>query len=76
MRELMQQLLAVQQAVRAGTIAGSKVLEKVRKDASVPATWYSAAAKVASEQFEDYNHKAGVKMLAEESWLLHEFGTL
>jgi len=74
MRELLEQIAAVQQTYRQKTVANSPLVEKVRKEKTVPAKWYAAAAKVASERFQDYDHKDGIKMLAEESWLLSEFG--
>lgn len=70
MRELLQDLAAVQRAHDDKSLAESALVEKVRRVSMVPSRWYHAAAKVAREQAPDYNHKDGVKMLAEESWLL------
>lgn len=74
MMELLEHLQAVTEEVKKKGKLASKALEKVKRETAVPESWYAAAAKVAAERFKDYNHKDGIKMLAEEAWLLKEFG--
>lgn len=63
----------VRRSFAQGALADRKFVEKVKIDNGVPVEWYLAAAKVAREQFPECNQKHGIKMLAEESWLLSEF---
>lgn len=73
MLELLEQLDAVRKAAGKSPRSTNRHLTKVKREAAVPEVWYLAAAALAAERFEDYNQKDGIKMLAEEAWLLENF---
>lgn len=74
MRELMEQLEAVREAAKKSPRSANRHLAKVKREDGVPEAWYQAAAELAAGRFDDYNHKDGIKMLAEEAWLLEWAG--
>jgi hypothetical protein len=74
MRELVEQLEAVRQAAHGSPRSTNRYLAKVKREQLVPEVWYRAAGALAARRFEDYNHKDGIKMLAEEAWLLETCG--
>jgi hypothetical protein len=74
-RDRLRMLDAVRHAFEQHSLVDRKLVEQVKMDKGVPVEWYLAAAKVAREQFPECNQKHGIKMLAEESWLLSEFGS-
>jgi hypothetical protein len=64
---------AVAQELRRPRLAADPLLAEVRQEEQVPRRWYLAAASVAKRRFPDCYQKHGIKMLAEEGWLLREW---
>lgn len=72
MVDLQSHLVAVKQEVDERKSMAHAILDKVKKEDHVPLNWYLAAANVAKLQHPLYYHKDGIKMLAEEAWLIYE----
>jgi hypothetical protein len=70
MRELLKQLIFVQNIIKVGRFKTNLILSKVKRNELIKDYWYQAAAQAAQDRFEEYYHKDGVQMLAEEAWLM------
>jgi hypothetical protein len=74
MAELLPMLAAVADEVGKGRRARGPDLGKPPKNKHVPPAWYGAAAAVAKRHYPEMAEPHGIAMLAEESWLVHDFG--